>query len=88
MTLLEFSNYAYEKAEEYGISRYKVSTMACNHGLHDKNQINYTIQAFDSISRNFITARQHNPSSALNEFEIKLKAHFKVYSQEQQDIEI
>lgn len=88
MTLLEFSNYAYEKAEEYGVSRYKVTTMACIHGLHDKNEINYTIQAWDSIGRTHITSRQHNPSSALSEFEIKLKAHFKVYSQQETDIEL
>lgn len=88
MTLIEFSNYAFERAEEYGIKRYNVSIMACNHGLHDKNEISYTIQAWDSKAKTHIRANQPNPSSALSEFAIKLNAHFKDYSKKVEDIDL
>jgi hypothetical protein len=88
MTLIEFKKYVNQKAEEYGISPFHTTIMACIHGLHDRESLEYTIQAWLSKEKLFIRANKPNPSSCLIEFEDKLKAHFKEYSKEQQDIEI
>lgn len=88
MTLSEFTKYAHDKAEEYGISKYVVNVMACSFGLHNKNEVKYTIQAWDSKGKSHIRASQSNTSSALSEFEVKLHAHFKDYSKEVADIKI
>jgi hypothetical protein len=88
MTLTEFKKYANEKAEEYGISNYHVTIMACIHGLHDREYLEYVIQTWIAKDKVFIRAGQKNPSSCLVEFEDKLKAHFKEYSKEIKDIEI
>lgn len=88
MKLIEFKKYANEKAEEYGINPFHVTTMACIHGLHDRESLEYTIQAWLSKEKLFIRANKPNTSSCLVEFEDKLKAHFKEYSKEVKDIEI
>lgn len=88
MNLTDFKKYANEKAEECGISPFHVTTMACIHGLHDKESLEYTIQAWLSKEKLFIRANKPNPSSCLIEFEDKLKAHFKIYSKEVKDIEL
>lgn len=87
-TLSEFAKHAYEIAEEYGIHRYLVSVLACISGVHNGNDVYYTIQAWDKKSSNHIRASQPNPSSTLSEFSTKLNAHFKEYSKESVDMKL
>jgi hypothetical protein len=88
MNLTDFKKYANEKAQEYGINEHYVTVMACVFGCHSSSEVGYTVQAYDVKKSVHITARQSNPTSALNEFSNKLNLHFKEYSKEIKDIEI
>ena len=85
MTLQEFSKYAKEELEEYGLNEDRIDVMA---GVYNGKDFWYTIQCWDTKTKKHIRSSQPNPSSSLIEFKDKLKAHFKEYSQEVKDIEL
>jgi hypothetical protein len=88
MNLKDFKRYAEESASDYGLSAYVVTVLAGIYGCHDKNDLSYSIAAWDKKRSKHINARQKNPASCLSEFRNNLKLHFTDYSQNVENIEI
>lgn len=88
MKLQDFKKYAEESASDYGLSPYVVTVIAGIYGCHNKNDLSYSISAWDKKISKHINARQNNPSSCLSEFSNNLKVHFTDYSTNAEDIEL